>query len=161
MRTLYENFPELSEDACHFRLTDQSVTAVTVRLAGTVGAERSPLPADETVCPLKSSIAVNANAAEKTMRREICRVVMLDLLNPDEVVFRLVPQRIHRHHSNTDVRYPRWTMKFLQRARKGKRRLSELWTVEYYYSDVSSLSFCDATLVYISSSTKVGVASST
>jgi hypothetical protein len=54
---------------------------VTIRLAGTVGAERSPLvPADETVGPLKSSTAVNANAAVKMIRREICRVVMLGLL---------------------------------------------------------------------------------
>src|SRR6185436_3329710 len=79
IRTLYENFPELSVDGCHFRLTVQSVMAVTVRLPGTVGAERSPLPADETVCPLKSSTAVNANVAAKMMSRENCRVDMTGL----------------------------------------------------------------------------------
>ena len=67
-------------DGFHERFADQSVTVVTIRFVGAVGAERSPLPADETVGPLKSSTAVNAKAAVKMINRENCRVVIMGLL---------------------------------------------------------------------------------
>src|SRR5689334_12436186 len=79
MRTRYESFPELSVDPCHFRLTEVSATPISIRFAGAVGAERSALPA-ETICPLKSSNAVNANAAVEMISRENDRVVIERLL---------------------------------------------------------------------------------
>jgi hypothetical protein len=66
----------LSVEAPHEKLAVVSLMAVNVRLVGTVGADRSPLPA-ELAEILKSSTATNASAALPTIS-EKRRVVMMD-----------------------------------------------------------------------------------
>src|SRR5215208_7933516 len=78
MRTLYERFPELSVDAPQLRLTLVSVMLVTTRFVGAVGADLSPLPAAELMGPLKKRLVVKASVAIPTVRRERCRVHMMD-----------------------------------------------------------------------------------
>jgi len=75
--SLYESFPELSVEPFHERLTVVEVIAVTVRLVGVVGADRSPLPADRTD-PSTRKTVVKASAAIVMIRREELSVVMID-----------------------------------------------------------------------------------
>src|SRR5215208_870388 len=78
MRTLYERLPELSVDAPQLRLTLVSVMLVTTRFVGAVGADLSPLPAAELIGPLKKRLVVRASVAIPRVRRERCRVHMMD-----------------------------------------------------------------------------------
>src|SRR5215213_3698200 len=98
MRTLYDKLPELSVEPCHDRLTLVVVIAVTTRLLGAVGADRSPLPpAAELVDPLKSSAAVKARIVIPMIRRERCRVVM-DLLLLTKGPFQITVTRVQGLH---------------------------------------------------------------
>jgi len=67
-------------EAPHEKLAVVSVMAVNVRLVGTVGADRSPLPA-ELAESLKSSTATNASAALPTISEK--RRVLSDLTHVD------------------------------------------------------------------------------
>ena len=63
----------------HDKLTVVGVIAVTVRLVGVVGADRSPLPAADVTDRSTRRTIVKASAAIVMIRREERRVVMIDL----------------------------------------------------------------------------------
>jgi len=74
--SLYESFPELSVEAFQESVAVVSVSDVSFRFAGVVGADLSPRPA-ELAGPLKANITKRERAANPTTSRERRRVVMV------------------------------------------------------------------------------------
>ena len=112
----------------HLSETMLSVTAVTTRLVGVVGANRSGFGfTADAVLPLKSSNVSKTRAAVAMLSRAKVLVVMLVFLLTNRSSDTCL--RAHDIVSNTLVHHPPARQFFVYR--KGRRRLPELTNIEY------------------------------